>query len=501
MPRSLLCYLINSAFCLFYRGQYKRFTAPIDLRAVQEEKLSEILARNKTCAYAAGYDFDSVQNFRKSAPLTTYEDYLPYIEKIANGEKNILTTDAVLLLQPTSGSAGASKLIPYTARLKAEYQCGLKPWVYQMYTACKGLKWGKSYWSITPVTQAKRPTPGGIPIGFEDDAAYFGRVGEKLLSYIFAVPNAVAREQDMDTFYFKTALYLLKCKGLTFVSVWNPTLFLLILDYMGENRGRLVAALPKKRGDQVDALLGEGAYQKLWPGLRLISCWCDANAAPYAAQLRERFPAVAVQPKGLLATEGFVSLPFLGEEGARLSVYAHFFEFLSLRDDKIYLAHQLVPGEEYEVILTTSGGLYRYRMRDIIQVVGFSGQIPRIRFVGKKDKVSDLFGEKLSELFLKSLPIQSEFHMFAPEGAGYVLYIKTGCPLPDIDGLLKENFHYKYCRDLGQLKPLKVFRLTGNPAKEFLDECAKRGQRLGDIKPTVLSLQSGWDQIFKGEYL
>ena len=181
------------------------------------------------------YDFSSIEGFRKSVPFTTYEDYLPYIEKIETGEKNILTADEVLLLQPTSGSAGASKLIPYTAALKAEYQCGLKPWIYQMYTACKALRWGKSYWSITPMTQSSRCTAGGIPIGFEDDAAYFGKLGEKLISRIFAVPGCISAESDMDVFYFKTALALLKCKELTFVSIWNPTLLLLILDCHFQN--------------------------------------------------------------------------------------------------------------------------------------------------------------------------------------------------------------------------------------------------------------------------
>jgi len=133
--------------------------------------------------------------------------------------------------------------------------------------------------------------------------------------------------------------------------------------------------------------------------------------------------------------------------------------------------------------------------------VGFSGQIPRIKFIGKKEKVLDMFGEKLSEVFLASLPIKSEFHMFAPEGERYVLYIKSDHALPDIDKLLSENFHYKYCRDLGQLNQLRVFRLTGSPHKEFLEQCVKRGQRLGDIKPTVLSLHGGWDKVFEGEYV
>ncbi|OPZ85116.1 MAG: GH3 auxin-responsive promoter [Firmicutes bacterium ADurb.Bin419] len=91
--------------------------------------------------------------------------------------------------------------------------------------------------------------------------------------------------------------------------------------------------------------------------------------------------------------------------------------------------------------------------------------------------------------------------MVAPETDRYVLYIKSDRVPEDIDTFFRTNFHYDYCRKLGQLKKLKIFRLTGNPEKEYLDECVKRGQRLGDIKPSVLQLKGGWDKAFKGEYL
>ena len=53
------------------------------------------------------------------------------------------------------------------------------------------------------------------------------------------------------------------------------------------------------------------------------------------------------------------------------------------------------------MILTTSGGLYRYRLKDIVRVTGFAGSVPLIKFMGKQDKVSDLFGEKLNERFVQ----------------------------------------------------------------------------------------------------
>jgi len=501
VPGRLISYLVNSIFCLLYRKEYERFTDVCDVQKVQTQKLTEILQNNKTCEYLRQYEFNSMEDFLRTAPLTTYEDYLPYIARIENGEKNVLTTQDVLLLEPTSGSASATKLIPYTAGLKAEYQKGLMPWIYDLYSNCKGLRWGKSYWSVTPMVQERRYTKSGIPIGFEDDAAYFGKLAERLMSLVFAVPNAVAGETSMDAFYFKTTLALLKCRHLTMISVWNPTFFTLMLDYIDKNKDKLLDALPEKRCAELIKPLKEKAFHKIWPNLKLISCWYHANAYTYAQKLQAIFPNVLMQPKGLLATEGFISLPFLGEEGARLSVCSHFFEFLAPGSDKIILAHELAAGEEYEVILTTSGGLYRYRLGDVIKVAGFSGGIPRLKFIGRRDKVSDLFGEKLSELFVKNLDIQCDFFMLAPETGHYVLYLKADGAPPDVERQLLCNYHYKYCRDLGQLGELKVFRLTGNPAQEYLEECVRRGQKLGDIKPAALSLQGGWDQVFQGEYV
>jgi fumarylacetoacetase len=48
----------------------------------------------------------------------------------------------------------------------------------------------------------------------------------------------------------------------------------------------------------------------LWPVLKVISCWGDGPAELACAELQRRFPRTLVQPKGLLATEAFVTIPF-----------------------------------------------------------------------------------------------------------------------------------------------------------------------------------------------
>src|SRR5690606_23717403 len=76
---------------------------------------------------------------------------------------------------------------------------------------------------------------------------------------------------------------------------------------------------------------------QIWPRLALLSCWADGPAARFADQLQARLPHVTLQPKGLLATEAMVSLPWLDDvddtdgtddAGAVLAVTSHFLEFL-----------------------------------------------------------------------------------------------------------------------------------------------------------------------------
>jgi len=515
----LIPYLVNSLFSLVYQGTYREFLKSGNIKKIQEKKLIAILAGGRESEYGRLYGFSEIRNvedFQRQVPLTDYEDYLPTIEKIKRGEKQVLTAEEILLLEPSSGSASASKLIPYTHSLRREFQQGLRPWLYDLYHNHPGLKRGKSYWSVTPAAAGKRYTEGGIPIGFEDDKAYFGCLEKMLLDRVMAVPSGTARSVSMADFYRQTSLGLLQCRNLTLISVWNPSFLILILEHMRQNAAGLTAEIgqrDRKRAQEVRGCLEREDYSGLWPDLQLISCWADAQAGTYADRLRALFPRVDLQPKGLLATEGFVSFPLTAAGGAVLSIRSHFFEFQSAEDGLIRTADRLEAGGRYRVILTTSGGLYRYQLGDLIQVQDFFRGIPVIKFLGKEDKVSDLFGEKLNEIFVRDtldkLGIRDGFRMLAPEGNRYVLYLEAaqtpgleagGIDPGGIDAALGANFHYAYCRQLDQLQELRIFILWGNPEQEYLAECVSRGQKLGNIKPAVLSIQGGWDKVFKGGY-
>jgi hypothetical protein len=171
--------------------------------------------------------------------------------------------------------------------------------------------------------------------------------------------------------------------------------------------------------------------------------------------------------------------------GKRLTA-SHFFEFIDKHDD-IRLKYQLVAGEEYEIVLTTSGGLYRYRIGDIVRYNGNNC----FDFIGKKGNISDYFGEKLNEMHVRRVISGDGFRLLVPNQDRYVLYTETEIDANAIDMALRENFHYDYCRKLGQLKKVEVV-MVQNGTQQYIDNCVKFGMRLGDIKPTYLSNRQGW---------
>ncbi len=502
---SIACNILNGICRLLYRREHRNFTAPCSVKRVQTDYLMGLLHRNAQTAYGKKYGFSGIhsyEEFARNVPLTVYEDYKPYISAMAKGEKQVLTCERIKLFELTSGSSGGKKLIPYTKSLKMEFQRGIRPWLYDIYTGVKGVGSGKSYWSITPVTSDKSYTECGIPIGFEEDAEYFGFIEQGIMKKLFAVDGSVKFSKDMKDFYKHTAIQLLQCRELTLISVWNPTFLTILCDYIRNHAGILEESLPEKCRTVFLQAAAENRFDRIFPDLKIISCWADGSAADYIGEVQERFPGVYIQPKGLLATECFISFPFCGEEGSRLSIRSHFFEFRNPKDGAIVTADKLTVGE-YEIIVTTGGGFYRYCIGDMIEVLAvYPDHPPRIRFLRRRGITSDLFGEKLTEEFVHSvcqkLGIADHFCLLAPEGKRYCLYTDAE-HITDtmLDEMLCEGYHYRYCRALGQLETAVVRRVSGNPQNAYITRLSGEGMRIGDIKPTYLSRRSGWETYFE----
>ena len=514
--------------------------------AIQSRRLLDTLHRNRDTVFGRRYGFAGIpciEAYQERVPVADYEAFRPYVERIADGEPRVLTRERVLLLEPTGGTGGGSKWIPYTRSLKREFQTAVRAWIFDLYRRFPGLLSTRSYWSVTPVTARERTTRGGVPVGFEDDADYAGSLLGRLLKRVFAVPGEVKHIRSIDNFRYASAFYLLRAGDLGLVSVWNPTFLLLLLDRIRLSveplardlfDGRLRLPEPAEESFSAETRLSpspdraralehafsggaRARYRDLWPELALISCWADGLAGEHARTVREMFPGVAVQPKGLLSTECVASFPLAAAGGSVAAYPCHFFEFLPESGDRPKLLHRLDAGEAYTLVVTTGGGLYRYNMQDRVRVTGHWRGLPVIRFEGRTH-LSDLVGEKLDEGHVESVltrvlashGTRFRFLLFAPErtptGGYYTLFMEPEEPLPSsrervilesVDQGLGTNFHYRYARELGQLERPRMRVLQENTGREsYLRQCVASGQRLGDIKPVLLDRRTGWTEAF-----
>ncbi|UCG72860.1 MAG: GH3 auxin-responsive promoter family protein [Chromatiales bacterium] len=466
---------------------WRRFNAALrDPERAQAAVLAEICRHSSDTAVMTG-------RFEELAPRT-WEDFLPLVQRAAQGQPNVLTRQAITRFEPTSGSSAANKLVPSTPLLRRQFNRAIHAWAYDLLSRQPALLAGPAYWSISPVFQQQR-TPGGIPVGFEEDSAYLGRYGKFLMDRVLAVPAEV-RHLSVDNFRRATLLLLLAEPELRLISVWNPSFLTSLMREFERDRDALLAEL--RDGVTVcGRRLQREVLSNPWPRLGLISCWTDGQAQGQLATLKRWFPETPIQPKGLIATEAFVSLPFRGQRP--LAITSHYFEF-EQDDGRLLRVADLREGDEGTVIVTTGGGLLRYRLGDRVAVTGFLERTPCIRFLGRQDLVSDICGEKLTDAFVASIIRDLDvrgFCLLAPDGAGYTLFARSPPPAHDLEQRLQENVHYRWAVQMGQLRPAQTLQVNGDAEAAYLSACEKQGRRPGDVKPVSLDPRSDWRQVFE----
>lgn len=508
------------------RPRWRRFQhALAHPERVQSQRLLALLRRHGQSAYGRAvklHRLRSVQDYQARVPIVGWDELAPWLRRVEAGEPNVLTASPVRMLEITSGSTSGNKLIPYTTDLLEELEEATGPWLYDLYAHHRGL-WGtRAYWSISPATQRERRTRGGLPIGFQDDTEYFSGVGRWVLGRLMVAPPNLGRAQSVESWHRETVRCLLRADDLGLISVWSPSFLEVLLRGIDADWPQWAQGLPGPRRAAVEQRRSKGASwaEALWPRLQVISCWTDGPAAAGLEALRPWLGAVPVQGKGLLATEGVVSIPLSGSEGwnreggSVLAVGSHFLEFMDVQDTQAppRLAHQLRLGAEYTVLLTTGGGLWRYHLKDVIQCVGKIGATPVIRFCGKLDGVSDKVGEKLGPSVVQACldaaraecGLEYRFALVAPEREGalwrYRLWVEgqsgwapgAASRLRDAtEARLLRCHHYQVARNLGQLAPLAVSEIQDG-WERYTAALVAQGKRLGDIKPTALVSDEGW---------
>lgn len=479
---------------------YRRFLESLNNpRGAQDKILKKIIHELSKSMYGRDRLIKpgmSYQDYQKLIPLVSYDDIGELIKPTMEQKTSPLLSSFVVSYEITSGSSGSNKIIPYTKEALASFRKMAAIWVHDTLRSNPKLKSLKIFYAISP--------PKSSNIGFNDDEEYLGALS--IISRKFSVvPKHVTKVKDFFHFRFCLSLHLLSALSLEIIYIWSPSYWLSLLEFITDNKQALSKALeqgfyeldgrrhdlsnhavPWLSKDTID-------WPMIWPNLKIISCWTDAQAHGFCEQLKELFPNVKIQPKGLLATEAAMTItvdhvkapvPFLDEV---------FFEFIEHKG--VHRIDELTEGQSYELVISNLSGLYRYRTYDMVKVVGFHGRTPMLRFMGRANKTSDMVGEKISESFVTAM-----LESFSLKGLSilvpnvkdrkYVLLTsdhRCSSKLDEnkIDKHLSQNCHYRYARKLEQLKEPKLI-FTPNFALSYERYHLGKGLKWGDIKISSL---------------
>lgn len=394
----------------------------------QKQKLLEIVRRNRDTQYGRKHGFGSVRSvkdFQQRVPPNTYETLTPYIEQTLRGDTNVLTADQPLMFATTSGTTGRAKYIPVTPSYLNEYSHGIHVHTYRTFADFPGILEGKAV--VSSSSDVEGYSEGGLPYGAI--SGYLSRTQPSFVRRFYVLPYEIAKLKQVDQKYYLTLRHALAADIRLLVTP-NPSSLLLLAEKMNSFAEELIhdirtgsvtsAYLPKdadpglKRGLRADparandlaAMLrssGRLSPAEAWPNLRVISCWKGGTMPLYLRKLPQHFGDVPVRDLGYMASEGRGATPLVNSgSGGVLSITSHFFEFVreEQRDDaspEFLTAEQLESNQEYYIYFTTSAGLYRYDINDVVRVVDFYRNTPVIQFVRKGQGISSITGEKLTE--------------------------------------------------------------------------------------------------------
>ncbi|KAL2247567.1 indole-3-acetic acid-amido synthetase GH3.6 [Sesamum indicum] len=437
---------------------------------VQKRVLAEILSRNADVEYLKRHGLTGQvdrHTFKKIMPVVTYEDILPDINRIANGDMSpILCSRPISEFLTSSGTSGGERKMMPTI----EEELGRRSLLYSllmpvMSQFVPGLDKGKGMYFLFIKCETK--TPGGLlarPVltSYYKSSHFKDRPFDPYTNY--TSPNeTILCPDSYQSMYSQMLCGLCQNKevlrvGAVFASgfirairflekhwtllchdIRTGTLNSLITDPSVRDAVSRILKPEPKLADFVESECSKESWQgiitRLWPNTKYIDVIVTGTMSQYIPTLdyysnglplvctmyasSECYFGVNLNPLRKPSDVAYTLIPTMA-----------YFEFLPVYRNNSITHSIAIPrslnekeqqelvdlvdvklGQEYELVVTTYAGLYRYRVGDVLRVAGFKNNAPQFNFVCRKNVVLSIDTDKTDEVQLQNAVKNAVSHL------------------------------------------------------------------------------------------
>ena len=402
-------------------------------RSINEKLLFKILNKNKNTEYGRKYNFadiHTVEDFRRNVPIVEYDDLEEYVDRIYfKDEKNVLTKERIVGYAKSSGSISKQKRIPKTKKEISVYdKYSVTRFLslankYKRYKNGRGMKLRKG---ISLLLHDPTLSELGVPSSNIVDLA------EKRYRILepFAIVLPLRRQFEIGEIdeNYAYARFGLEYKDLSFVFFVFAKGILEFIEYIRDNWQTIVKEIEEgtiseseKMDDEVRKKLlkvvkpnpirakelreefekgfDETIIHRIWPNLSVLSAiGTSPSFEGFVEQIKMYTKDIPFDYSYYAASEGLMAASYEVDNIEQLLLSdSCYYEFVEEEDDdckNILSLDELEVGKNYEIIITNQSGFYRYRIKDVIKVLGYYKDCPLINFVYRKGQLLNIISEK-----------------------------------------------------------------------------------------------------------
>ena len=353
-----------------------------DTDIIQEKQLLALIKKARDTEWGRNHDYKGIRTYKdfiSRVPLQAYEDLKPYIQRMIEGERDVLWPSLVRWYAKSSGTTHEkSKFLPITSDVlhHCHYQGAfdtvalyLRNTPDSRISSGKGLILGGSHAPSPINAQAHQGDLSAVLLENVNPVVNLVRIPKKSIILMDEWENKI--RQIVDSTWDKSV------SNLSGVPSWMLV---------------LIKAVLKKTGKEY--------LTEVWPNLEVFFHG-GVNFAPYKEQYKALIPSDKMRyMETYNASEGFFGVqddPF-DPSLLLMTDYGVFYEFvpvneLGREDPMVVPLTEVEVGKNYAMVITTCGGLWRYQIGDTLR---FTSCFPH-KFVitGRTKHFINAFGEEL----------------------------------------------------------------------------------------------------------